>query len=140
MIKTSGKKLAGPIIRLHPNDNIVVALVDVAIGQSVPSENLTSRSQVPAGYKIATKKIFKGEPILKYNVIVGFANADIEPGMMVHSHNTEFREFDRDYAYASEYKPTSLLPESERATFQGYVRSNGKVGTRRVPTFPLDLT
>jgi altronate hydrolase len=130
MIETSGKKLAGPIIRLHPNDNVVVARIDVGIGEPVPSENFTSRSQVPAGYKIAAKKILKGEPILKYNVTVGFANTDIEPGMMVHSHNTEFREFDRDYAYASEYKPTTLLPESERATFQGYVRSNGKVGTR----------
>ncbi len=49
---------------------------------------------------------------------------------MVHSHNTEFREFDRDYAYASEYQSTLLLPEDERASFQGYVRSNGKVGTR----------
>ncbi len=130
MIETSEKKLAGPIIRLHPNDNIVVARVDVAIGESVPSEHFASRSQVPAGYKIAAKKILKGEPILKYNVTVGFANTDIEPGTMVHSHNTEFREFDRDYAYASEYQPTVLLPESERATFQGYVRANGKVGTR----------
>lgn len=130
MIETSEKKLAGPIIRLHPNDNIVVARVDVAIGESVTSENFTSRSQVPAGYKIAAKKILKGEPILKYNVTVGFANTDIEPGTMVHSHNTEFREFDRDYAYASEYQPTTLLPESDRATFQGYVRANGKVGTR----------
>ena len=130
MIETSGKKLAGPIIRLHPNDNIVVARVDVAIGTEVPSENFTSRSQAPAGYKIASKKILVGEPILKYNVTVGFANTDIEAGTMVHSHNTEFREFDRDYAYASEYQPTTLLPEAERATFQGYVRPNGKVGTR----------
>jgi len=130
MIETSEKKLAGPIIRLHPNDNIVVARVDIGIGIEVPSENFTSRSQVPAGYKIAAQKILNGEPILKYNVTVGFANTDIEAGTMVHSHNTEFREFDRDYAYASEYQPTQLLPESERATFQGYVRSNGKVGTR----------
>ena len=130
MIEISEKRLIGPIIRLHPNDNIVVARIDVGIGTAVPSENFTSRSQVPAGYKIAAKKILQGEPILKYNVTVGFANADIEAGTMVHSHNTEFREFDRDYAYASEFKPTQMLPESERATFQGYVRPNGKVGTR----------
>ena len=130
MIELSEKKVVGPVIRLHPNDNVVVARVDVAIGTSVPSENLSVRSQVPAGYKIASKKITAGEPILKYNVIVGFANTDIEPGSMVHSHNTEFREFDRDYAYASEYKATELLPESQRATFQGIVREDGKVGTR----------
>nr|WP_269460283.1 hypothetical protein [Polynucleobacter necessarius] len=80
MIETSGKQLAGPIIRLHPHGNIVVARVDVAIGTEVPSENFTSRSQTPAGYKIAAKKISKGDPILKHNVTVGFANTDIEAG------------------------------------------------------------
>lgn len=130
MIEISEKKVIGPIIRLHPNDNIVVARMDVAIGTPVPSENISIRSQVPAGYKIAAKKITAGDPILKYNVIVGFANTDIEPGAMVHSHNTEFREFGRDYAYASEYKATQFLPENQRATFQGIVREDGKVGTR----------
>ena len=130
MIETSQKKLSGSIIRLHPNDNIVVARVDMTIGTDVPSENMVCKSQVPAGYKIASRKILKGEPILKYAVTVGFANTDIEPGYMVHSHNTEFREFDRDYAHASEFKPVEMIPESERATFQGYVRANGRVGTR----------
>ena len=125
MIEISEKKIIGPVIRLHPNDNVVVARVDVAIGTLVPSENISIRSQVPAGYKIAAKKINTGEPILKYDVIVGFANTDIDAGMMVHSHNTEFREFDRDYAYASEYKESQLLPENQRATFQGFVREDG---------------
>ncbi|MFZ9440900.1 MAG: UxaA family hydrolase, partial [Hylemonella sp.] len=130
MIEITEKRLIGPVIRLHPNDNVVVARVEVGIGTEVPAENFTSRSQVPAGYKIAARKILKGQPILKYSVTVGFASTDIEAGTMVHSHNTEFREFDRDYAHASEYKPVTLLPESERATFQGYVRANGQVGTR----------
>jgi altronate hydrolase len=130
MIEISEKRLIGPVIRLHPNDNVVVARVDVAIGTAVPGEGFSARSQVPAGYKIAARKIRKGEAILKYSVTVGFANTDIEAGAMVHSHNTEFREFDRDYAHASEFKPVALLPEAERATFQGYVRANGQVGTR----------
>ncbi len=130
MLETSQKSMTGPIIRLHPNDNIVVARIDIAIGTKIPSENITSRSQVQAGYKIAARKILKGEPILKYNVTIGFANTDIEPGTMMHNHNTEFREFDRDYAHASEFKPVDMIPESARATFQGFVRPNGQVGTR----------
>ena len=124
------KKMSGPVIRLHPDDNVVVARLDVPIGTAVPSEGFTSRSQVPAGYKIASRKILKGEPILKYSVTVGFASLDIDPGTMVHSHNTEFREFDRDYAHASQFKPVQMLPQTERATFQGYLRANGSVGTR----------
>jgi len=127
---SSAKRIIGPVIRLHPQDNIVVARVDVAIGTEVPAENFVSRSQTPAGYKIAARRIARGEPILKYNTTVGFANADIEPGTMVHSHNTEFREFDRDYAHATEYRPVELLPDAQRATFRGFVRANGQVGTR----------
>lgn len=130
MIELSKKKVIGPVIRLHPSDNVVVARIDASIGMSVPDEQFTIRSQVPAGYKIAARKISKGEPILKYNVIVGFAASDIEAGSMVHSHNTEFKEFDRDYAHASAYKPVDYIPDEERATFRGIVREDGKVGTR----------
>ena len=56
MIETSEKTMTGPIIRLHPNDNIVVARVDVGIGTPIPSEGMVSRSQVTAGYKIAARK------------------------------------------------------------------------------------
>src|SRR5690606_21960981 len=49
---------------------------------------------------------------------------------LVHSHNMEFREFDRDYAYGADYRPVELLPEQERATFMGIVRANGQIATR----------
>ena len=130
MIELSDKKIIGPVIRLNSADNIVVARVDVGIGTPVPSENLTLRSQVPAGYKIAARAIAKGEPIRKYNVVVGFAATDIAAGTLVHSHNTEFREFDRDYAYTADFKPVQMIPEADRATFQGIVREDGRVATR----------
>ncbi|HEY1231546.1 MAG TPA: altronate dehydratase family protein [Ramlibacter sp.] len=130
MIELTAKRVAGPIIRLHPNDNVVVARVDVGIGTPVPSEGFTSRSQVPAGHKLAARAIREGEAILKYNVCIGFAAADIPAGTYVHSHNVSFREFDRDYAYGRDYVETPVLPEAEQARFQGYVRADGQVGTR----------
>ncbi|PLZ03879.1 galactonate dehydratase [Burkholderia sp. WAC0059] len=130
MIELSGKTIAGPVIRLHPDDNVVVARVDVSIGTPVPSEDFVSRSQVAAGYKIAARRIRKGEPVRKYNVVIGFAAVDIEPGTMVHGHNLEFREFDRDYAFGADYRPTEYLPPHEQATFEGIVREDGSVATR----------
>ena len=130
MIATSEKQITGPIIRLHPSDNVVVARVNVGIGTAVPSEGFVSRSQVPAGHKIAARDLAAGEPILKYNVCIGFAATDIPAGTYVHSHNTEFREFDRDYAHGQHYAPVPLLPPEQQATFDGIVRSNGQVGTR----------
>jgi len=129
MIEVLEKPAAGPVIRLHEADNVVIARSNVEIGTKL-GDGLTCRSQVPAGHKIATRAIKKGEPILKYNVTIGFAATDIAPGTFVHSHNMEFREFDRDYAYAKDYRPVQMIPESERATFMGIVRANGQVATR----------
>lgn len=117
-------------IRMHADDNVVVARTEVGLGQPIPEEGITSREQVTAGYKLAARAIAKGEPIRKYNVVVGFAADDIKPGALVHTHNTEFRDFERDYAYGADYRPVEFLPQAERATFQGIVRENGEVATR----------
>jgi altronate hydrolase len=130
MIEIVDRPAAGPTIRLHPDDNVVVARTDIAIGTRLSADELASRSQVPAGHKIAARAIRKGEPIRKYAVTIGFAATDIPAGTLVHGHNVEFREFERDYAFAQEYRPVELLPEHARATFMGIVRDNGQVATR----------
>ena len=130
MIETDAKTIAGPVIRLHPADNVVVARTDVAIGTRVPGEGFSSRSQVPAGHKLAARAIRAGEPIVKYNVCIGFAAADIAAGSHVHTHNVSFREFDRDPSCGRDYIATPLLPEAEQARFDGFVRAGGAVGTR----------
>jgi altronate hydrolase len=130
MIEIHDKPATGATIRLHAADNVVVARTDLGIGARLDPEGLTSRSQIPAGHKIAARPIRHGEPIVKYNVTIGFAAADIAPGTWVHAHNMEFREFDRDYAFCQDYRPVQLLPEVERAGFLGIVRANGQVGTR----------
>jgi altronate hydrolase len=130
MIEIQEKPASGLTIRLHPGDNVVIARKDIPIGAKLDLDGLTCRGQVPAGHKVAVRPIAKGEPILKYNVIIGFASADIAPGSYVHSHNLEFREFDRDYAHTKDYRAVEMLPESERATFMGIVRENGQVATR----------
>ena len=130
IIDFNAKQVLGPVIRLHPNDNVVIARADVPIGTAVPSEGISSRAQVPAGHKIAARRIAKGEPILKYNVVIGFATTDIEPGSYVHSHNVELKDFQRDYAFGADYAPTQFVPQAQRATFEGIVRADGQVGTR----------
>jgi len=130
VIEIAEKQLAGPVIRLHPRDNVIIARTDIAIGTKVAAENLTVRGQVPAGHKIAARAIKAGEPVMKYNVCIGFAAADLAPGSYVHSHNMKFGEFDRDYAFCRDYAPVEVLPEDKQARFQGIVREDGQVGTR----------
>lgn len=117
-------------VRLNPADNVVIARAEILPGTTLPGEDVTTTGAVPAGHKIAIKPIPEGDPIRRYNQIIGFATQAIAPGDHVHVHNVEMREFERDYAFGADAKPTDFVPEAEQATFQGYRRASGKVGTR----------
>ncbi len=119
-----------PTIRLNPNDNVVVARHRIAAGTELAREGVRTLVDIPAGHKIATRPIPRGEAVRKYGQIIGFASADIAPGEHVHTHNVEMRDFARDYAFGADVRPTAYVPEPERRTFMGYRRANGKVGTR----------
>ncbi|MBC7134248.1 MAG: altronate dehydratase [Oceanibaculum nanhaiense] len=117
-------------IRLHPADNVVVARLALMPGAALPAEGIAAAASIPAGHKVATAPISAGEPIRKYDQIIGFATDDIAPGDHVHVHNVEMRDFERDYAFSSAVKPTDYVPEANRATFQGFLRPGGMAGTR----------
>lgn len=119
-----------PFIRLDPKDNVVVARMEVPAGTDVPSEGITTQQPVPSGHKVATRLIKKGEPVLKYNTVIGFASDDLTPGTWMHSHNIEFGELVKDYRHGLDYQPTQYVPTGGRATFKGIVRADGRVATR----------
>jgi altronate hydrolase len=121
---------ASPLIRLHANDNVLVAKTALSLGQELPGIGARARAQVPAGHKVAACRIAQGERILKYDTVIGMAARDIEAGDYVHSHNMALVDFERDPAFGRDVRPVDYVPEAERATFMGFVRPDGRVGTR----------
>jgi len=119
-----------PVIRLHANDNVLIARGDLTLGQHLEDLGVRVRAQVPAGHKIAARAIARGEQIRKYDTVIGVADRDIAPGEHVHSHNLRLVDFYRDPAFCADVRPVDYVPEAERATFMGYVRPDGRVGTR----------
>ena len=117
-------------IRLAPEDNVVVARIDILSGTELPGEGVTALDVVPAGHKIATRPIAAGEPVRKYDQIIGFASEPVDAGAHVHVHNCAMGDFERDYAIGQDRKPVDFVPEGERASFQGFLRADGRVGTR----------
>ena len=115
-------------LRLNANDNLVVAVDAIDVGTTI--EGVSATARVPRGHKMATAKIDKGAPILKFGQIIGFASADILPGEHIHTHNCGFAAFERDYAFAQDAKEEPILPLEARATFEGFRRASGAVGTR----------
>ena len=117
-------------IRLHDADNVVTAKETIPSGTNIPGEGLATAMEIPMGHKVATKVISSGEAIRKYDQIIGFATEQINPGSHVHTQNVEMKEFDRDYKFGEDAKPTDFIPDAKRAKFQGIVRPDGRVATR----------
>lgn len=117
-------------IRLDAADNVIVALKAIPEGADIKSEGVTASDPVPSGHKLAVAAIAKGEAVRKFNQTIGFAITDIAPGQHIHTHNCAFAEFERDYAYGEEARETDFLAERGTATFMGYRRANGTIGTR----------
>lgn len=117
-------------IRLHDADNVVTAKETIPSGTNIPGEGLATAMEIPMGHKVATEVISSGEAIRKYDQIIGFATEQINPGSHVHTQNVEMKEFDRDYKFGEDAKPTDFIPDAKRAKFQGIVRPDGRVATR----------
>ncbi|AQZ53501.1 UxaA family hydrolase [Martelella mediterranea] len=110
------------ILRLHPDDNVCIALVDLKPGEAGASE------AIPRGHKMALVAIPEGAFVRKYGQIIGVATVDIVAGAHVHTQNLGVGTERGGDAGTSEIQP--IAPASVRDTFLGYKRPDGRVGTR----------
>ena len=115
-------------LRLNPADDVVIATRDLPAGTLITGEAITTTDKIPSGHKVATKAVAVGQPVRRYNQIIGFATQPIAPGQHVHVHNIEVQSFARDYAFSSDVKP--VAKPDKPATFMGIKRKDGRVATR----------
>jgi arabinonate dehydratase len=116
-------------IRLHTSDNVVVAVDPVRAGTLVVG--VTASTLVGRGHKLAIAPIALGEPVRKFGQVIGFASQPIAPGDWVHEHNVTMREdFERSFDCGVDATPEDTLPAAQRATFEGFRRTDGRAGTR----------
>jgi len=118
------------LLTLSENDNIAVCLQKIEPGSQLSSSGLVAQNAIPSGHKIALTEIAPGEEIIKYGRVIGLATKDIQRGEHVHVHNVEMAQFKRSQSDGSKAQETQFVLERERATFQGYRRADGRVGTR----------
>lgn len=117
-------------IRINENDNVIVALKELAPGERVMAgdEAVTACETIPAGHKMAIRDIAAGAEVIKYGFRIGNAKEEIKAGQWVHVHNVGTALGDLlEYTY----EPVSaVLKATADATFLGYNRPDGKVGVR----------
>ncbi len=122
-------------LKLNPIDDVAIAKVPITPGVTIAragAPDIVIRHLIPSGHKFALHAAAAGSPIRRYGQIIGFATQTIQPGDHVHTHNLAVEDFDRDYAFCTEVHPVEVIPVDQRRTFMGYLRPDGRVGTRNL--------
>jgi altronate hydrolase len=126
-------------IQINEIDNVVVALQDLAKGQTIQvnGKEVVLKEDVKRGHKVAINEIQENEYVIKYGYPIGHATQPISAGEHVHTHNTK-TNLDGIVDYQFNQKLTSNPFKNENLTFKGFKRKNGNVGIRNelwiVPT------
>src|SRR5207248_3654454 len=117
-------------IQVHAGDNAAVALRPLARSEEieVAGRHLAIRDAIEQGHKFALDEIAVGEIVRKFGWPIGAAVAPIRAGEHVHAYNLKTLLKGKE-RYQFEPLSPLALPASE-ATFMGYRRSDGRVGTR----------
>ncbi|HIN70349.1 MAG TPA: altronate dehydratase [Acidobacteria bacterium] len=118
------------VVLLRPDDNVVVATrtLPAAHTVTVNGQQLSTAELIRPGHKLAITDVAEGEPIRKYGQVIGFASRSIGQGEWIHVHNCSADVFAREYEYSVDVPPPPTATENR--TFKGYVRSDGRAGTR----------
>ncbi len=120
------------VLKVHPSDNIIVALQDLTEGAEIVFANNAVRllEDIPTKHKFAERDFAEGETIIMYGVTIGKAVRPIPKGTRISRKNVvhasgEYRLGERQTGWSA--------PDVSRhagRTFNGYHRADGKVGTR----------
>jgi altronate hydrolase len=132
MVASSNSVRQELVLKLNPNDNVLVALSDLRKGETVArsGSSYTLTTDVPAKHKFATESLAPGSNVIMYGILVGKAIKPIALGEVLTPRNTRheaapYHEKNQEY----QWTPPDISRWRE-TTFQGYQRADGQVGTR----------
>lgn len=121
-----------PYLQIHPMDNVVAALQTLPIGQivKVGGEVFPVTKTIPAKHKFTTTELAIGDAIYMYGVLVGKASQPINKGGLISTQNTvhAVQSYSEKQSELTWEAPN--VDKWKNRTFEGYHRTNGKVGTK----------
>ena len=120
------------LVKVNEADHVAIAVKEIKAGTQV-SEDLVTRQDIPQAHKVALERIPKGQPVIRYGVILGYALEDIEKGDWINEFMLELPTPPSvdDMEYGK--KIVTDLPTPPVTTFEGYRNPNGGyAGTRNI--------
>ena len=123
--------MATKFLKINPDDNVAVAIVELHKGESVVVEgtSIVLLEDIPAGHKFALKDFSSGENVLKYGYQIGNSMAEVKAGSWMSDRNIK-TNLAGLLSYTYDPKLVELPEAKEQRMFKGYVRKNGDVGIR----------
>ncbi|TRW14216.1 UxaA family hydrolase [Glacieibacterium frigidum] len=113
-------------LRLHPHDDVAVAVVALAPGAALPGGGHAAEA-IPAGHKVALHPLAAGSVVRKYGQAIGATTQAVAAGAWVHVHNLGLG--DAAPRLPGGGTATAPVPVTPR-TFEGYLRADGRGATR----------
>ncbi len=128
MLENGEKRL---VIKMHPEDNVLVALTDLAKGESVTFEGQTYLLQdtIKAKHKFYTADLKTGDEIIMYGVLVGKVQCDVAKGTLMTTENLKHAAEPYGYRHVDFSWQAPDVSKYKNRTFKGYKRNDGRVGT-----------
>lgn len=119
------------VLKIHPNDSVLVALTDLEPGERVQHEgdSVIVTEAIPAKHKLAIQAFAPGDSITMYGVLVGKAKQAISAGGRLSTFNVQHATNSYDLHAASYQWTPPAVDNWQGQTFMGYHRSDGRVGT-----------
>ncbi|MDE1193227.1 MAG: altronate dehydratase family protein [Arachidicoccus sp.] len=119
------------VIHIHPKDNVLVALQDLSAGETITFENAqyVLKEDIPAKHKFFMQDMQFGDEIFMYGVLVGKAQMFIPQGSRMSTENTKHAAQPFYYRKVDYHWHKPDISKFEGRTFNGYHRSDGRVGT-----------
>lgn len=119
------------VLKVHPADNVIVALSDLQKGETVGFQGVdyVMQDRIQAKHKFFQQAMLPGDDVIMYGVLVGKAQSDIPAGGLM---NTEkVKHAAQPYAYRNAHVSWTAPDVSKymHRTFRGFHRSDGRVGT-----------
>jgi len=119
------------ILKIHPADNILVALKNFKAGESVEYEGtqITLKEDIPLKHKFYKLDEKSGSDIIMYGVLVGKTVFDVLAGMRVSTENLKHASGNYAYRKVKYHWQKPDISKFSQDFFNGYHRSDGRVGT-----------
>lgn len=119
------------ILKVHPADNVLVALVDLQAGEEVQYEGVNYKVAefVPAKHKFVINALPQGSEVIMYGVLVGKTQSDVQAGGLLTTKNLKHAAHGFLSASHQQNWQGPDVSAWKDKTFNGFHRADGSVGT-----------